>query len=173
MRAEVNCVGAGLRPDGAVELQLEHSKGQSRTGDAVRAAWPGALSSVLMEHTHEGPRFTIEVLQGLWLTWCAPARLAEPAPLAPPPQPVPSGRLRAFHVAVSDADGDAEVVLASTPDEAAACFASGWGLSAGTVLAVVEEPVTVDQGPPGPPVVYVVGDSGAVQAHAMSGGRRG
>ena len=172
VRADLSCVGASLRADGGVELLVRHVGRDERTGDAVRDAWPGAVASMQREHGADSARYVVEAQPGLWLTWSGTATNPEPAPPLSLPEP-PSDRLSAWHVGVSDADGDADVVLASTPDEAAACFAAGWGLEPGTILAVSEEPLneedTLDSAPP---QVFVVGDRGAIRAGMAMGARR-
>lgn len=170
-RSGLSCAGAGLRADGSVELRVQHEQRVERTGDAVRAGWPGAVASVHRERRSDATHHAVEVQPGLWLTWQVPLPRPSAATLAPPP--AQGDRLAAYHVGVSDQESDAEVVLASSPDEAAACYAEGWGLRPGTVLAVSEEPLgdedTLD-GPP--PRVFVVEARGGVSAWQGWGARR-
>lgn len=170
-RLGLSCVGAGLRPDGSVELRVQHELRLERTGEAVRAGWPGAVASVQRERHGDATSHAVEVQPGLWLTWRVPA--PRPSTRTPPPPPVRTDRLAAYHVGVSDQDGDAEVVLASSADEAAACYAEGWGLRPGTVLAVSAEPLGDEDTLDGvPPQVFVVEARGGVSAWQGWGARR-
>lgn len=169
-RLGLSCVGAGLRPDGSVELRIQHEHRLERTGEAVRSGWPGAVASVHRERSGEASNHAVEVQAGLWLTW----RVPTPRPASPPAAPPrPADRLAAYHVGVSDQDGDSEVVLASSAGEAAACYAEGWGLRPGTVLAVSEEPLGDEDTLDGlPPQVFVVEAVGGVRAWQGWGARR-
>jgi len=149
LRANIRCIGATLRQDGSVALLVEHREAPERTEDAMRAAWPRALMSVLVDYTAEGPRFAITVRRDLWLCWRAPTTAAKSDPPATCHPPAGT-RILAFDVSLADDENPPEVVLASTAIEAAICFTRGWDLSQGTIIFVVEQPLdgVEDIGPP-------------------------
>lgn len=131
----LECIGARVLPGDEIELRVAMRLGLGDPGQAIQQAWPDRGSHLLMERLSDITRARLLVAHGVWVSWQASSDLHGHSSRAP----VPDHRLTAFEVRKGEGGSDEEVVMATSPDEAAAYYARGWGLDQGALVAVAWE----------------------------------
>lgn len=128
-RVGLRVTGARSPGHGRIELEVCAGHGQGSVDRMVAQGWPQRQSHVVLHHHADGSHASMEVVEGIWLTW----RQAGPERM----DPAADRRLLAFEVGQGEDGVEEEVVMASTADEAATYYARGWGLPEGSLVSVV------------------------------------
>lgn len=135
-RVGLECIGARALGSQELELRVASRRGDVDPGTAIQQAWPSRSSHLLLERLPDAVRARLLVRQGLWVAWQAPRT---PVGRHAPERERQANRMVAYEVHKGEGDRDEEVVMAASPDQAAAYYAQGWGLTQGTLLTVAWE----------------------------------